>query len=223
MNLKFWQELLLIAVLSAFLALCTGPIGAASNPYEARAVELEATYNLQPGSLRALITVESNWNPVARGAHGEIGLGQVKPNTVLKMCPRCATKIGYLVYGSKGKATQALQMRLGVNPDGVFGPVTQAAVLAYQIERGLVADGIVGPQTWQSVFGEAMAVYDLEAELLDPYKNMEYAAMYLVWLRNKLGTDDPMILAAAYNSGDAGASVRYMLKIKAATARYAAT
>lgn len=35
--------------------------------------------------------------------------------------------------------------------DGIFGPATQEAVIAYQRSRGLTADGIVGCNTWRSL------------------------------------------------------------------------
>lgn len=41
-----------------------------------------------------------------------------------------------------------LQTIVGVTPDGLFGPNTQAAVKRFQAAHGLAADGIAGPKTW---------------------------------------------------------------------------
>lgn len=62
-----------------------------------------------------------------------------------------------LRIGSTGPAVVTLQNRLlaaGFNPgpvDGVFGPLTHNAVLAFQRSRNLVQDGIVGPRTWAAL------------------------------------------------------------------------
>jgi peptidoglycan hydrolase-like protein with peptidoglycan-binding domain len=47
-----------------------------------------------------------------------------------------------------GPLVKELQVRLGVDADGTFGPKTEAAVRAFQKNGGLVPDGIVGPKTW---------------------------------------------------------------------------
>lgn len=56
----------------------------------------------------------------------------------------------------KGKDVRALQVALldkgiTVSTDGVFGPKTREAVMAYQKKSGLDADGIAGPATAESL------------------------------------------------------------------------
>ncbi|MGD9705157.1 MAG: N-acetylmuramoyl-L-alanine amidase [Acidimicrobiia bacterium] len=59
--------------------------------------------------------------------------------------------------GSTGASVRCLQRTLNnwggasLAVDGVFGPVTEAAVLRYQKAHGLVQDGVVGNQTWRSL------------------------------------------------------------------------
>ncbi len=48
---------------------------------------------------------------------------------------------------ANGGGVSALQRRLGIGADGVFGPQTEGAVKRYQSSHGLTSDGIVGPQT----------------------------------------------------------------------------
>ncbi len=53
--------------------------------------------------------------------------------------------------GQDVKNAQGLLFAHGNNPgplDGIFGPVTLAAVRAFQQKAGIVIDGQIGPQTW---------------------------------------------------------------------------
>jgi peptidoglycan DL-endopeptidase CwlO len=64
-----------------------------------------------------------------------------------------AQSSGLLKRGSRGPAVAALQSRLGIAADGIFGPQTAAAVRSFQARNGLVVDGIVGPQTRGALAG----------------------------------------------------------------------
>jgi peptidoglycan hydrolase-like protein with peptidoglycan-binding domain len=52
-----------------------------------------------------------------------------------------------LRVGSSGATISAVQQALGIPADGVYGPRTRRAVMAFQRVHGLIVDGIVGPQT----------------------------------------------------------------------------
>jgi resuscitation-promoting factor RpfB len=52
-----------------------------------------------------------------------------------------------LKRGDRGAAVVAVQRKLRINADGVFGPLTERAVKRFQRRRGLRVDGVVGPAT----------------------------------------------------------------------------
>ena len=56
-----------------------------------------------------------------------------------------------LQMGDQGEQVKVVQQKLGITPDGNFGPATDAAVKAFQGSHGLAADGIVGPSTWKAL------------------------------------------------------------------------
>ena len=68
-----------------------------------------------------------------------------------------ATTQPVLRQGSRGTAVTNLQRRLAAlhydvgAADGIFGPSTYHAVVAFQKVNGLTRDGIVGPQTWAAL------------------------------------------------------------------------
>jgi hypothetical protein len=56
-----------------------------------------------------------------------------------------------LSWGGKGPQVEKLQKKLGVAPDGEFGPATKNAVITFQRDHNLQQDGIVGPRTWAAL------------------------------------------------------------------------
>lgn len=60
-----------------------------------------------------------------------------------------------LKLGSQGEDVKKLQIKLGVDPIGKFGPKTETAVKEWQAANGMTADGIVGDGTWSKLFSES--------------------------------------------------------------------
>lgn len=60
--------------------------------------------------------------------------------------------------GSTGEDVKKVQTKLGLSPDGVFGPGTEKVVKEWQRKQGLAADGIIGQKSWDKLFGENTSV-----------------------------------------------------------------
>lgn len=56
--------------------------------------------------------------------------------------------------GASGDLVKQIQDKVGVDADGAFGPLTEAAVRRFQRANGIVPDGIVGPLTWAALDGD---------------------------------------------------------------------
>ncbi len=54
---------------------------------------------------------------------------------------------------TSGVIIRYLQYRVGADPDGIYGPNTEAAIKKFQQQNGLTADGIVGAMSWQKLIG----------------------------------------------------------------------
>jgi peptidoglycan hydrolase-like protein with peptidoglycan-binding domain len=46
--------------------------------------------------------------------------------------------------------------------DGIYGPITRAAVKAFQRDAGIIVDGLVGPQTWTALQSSHCADFPYE-------------------------------------------------------------
>ena len=63
-----------------------------------------------------------------------------------------------LKRGDRGEAVKAIQEKLGLGADGIFGSQSEAAVKEFQRSKGLEADGVVGAAT-ASMLGVSLEEY----------------------------------------------------------------
>lgn len=63
-----------------------------------------------------------------------------------------------LKNGSKGEDVKILQKKLGLTPDGDFGPATETKLKAWQTSNGLTSDGIVVDKTWLKLTGKKITI-----------------------------------------------------------------
>ena len=98
--------------------------------------------------------VRRDWTAFARGYNGPAYADNQYDRKMAEAYARFAEAeraTPLLQLGDTGRDVILLQERLGLKPDGGFGPVTQTAVAAFQRKHGLAPDGVVGAATWRAL------------------------------------------------------------------------
>jgi len=129
----------------------------------------------------------------------------MNPNTKIVKPTGLNTITSTLNRGSTGDQVKALQQYLigmgytNVKPDGVFGPITEAAVKQFQLKNGLASDGQFGPKS----LGKAKTMgssTDTGGET-EPQTQAELDAKY-----NKAVTEHPAFQGNSQEARDYAAS-----------------
>ena len=112
-----------------------------------------------PLTQAAVINFQRNRGLNPDGIVGPITWGSLMP-ACYGSAPGMSPYPGFLIrIGERGDYVRQIQRCLnrvnnaGLAEDGIFGPLTQAAVINYQRANGLAPDGIVGPITWNHLRG----------------------------------------------------------------------
>jgi len=85
----------------------------------------------------------------------------------------------------------------------------------FQQDHDLFVDGDIGPKTWEAFRPGTKFVRMSNAHrLLDPFQNVEWAALYLKWIEKNV-SDNPLVMAGVYYGGQRHHMVRYQLEVQA--------
>ena len=140
--------------------------------------EFQRLFGLNPDGVIGPLTWRMLYNvywDIRDNAHPPVGGGTTPPLPPTPPTPPTPPSgvppyPGQLIrVGSRGDDVARIQRCLntvinaGLNTDGIFGPLTQNAVMNFQRSRGLNPDGIVGPLTWNALmptcYAQTMAEY----------------------------------------------------------------
>ncbi|WP_148269918.1 PGRP and LysM peptidoglycan-binding domain-containing protein [Desulfitobacterium dehalogenans] len=126
--------------------------------------QLLTSHGFSPGAIDGIFGPRTEAAVIAfQGSRGLVQDGIVGVKTWTALGVNCMTPSPHphscptLRQGSTGPSVVHLQQLLtshGFSPgaiDGIFGPRTEAAVVAFQRSKGLVQDGIVGVRTWTAL------------------------------------------------------------------------
>ena len=75
--------------------------------------------------------------------------------------------------GDNNENVKLLQIKLGLDPIGNFGPKTEDAVKAYQLKNGLSPDGIVGDNTWNKIMEVSVPTPVPEKKIPQPKQTVQ--------------------------------------------------
>jgi len=115
------------------------------------------------------------WTAPAALPHSSPALAKVSGSTALASY-KPLTAVQRAEKGMASKPVRRLQLALGVSDDGIFGPITEAAVRHFQAAHGLTVDGIVGPDTWAALGVHGQPTLNPPAGSLDAAIATEQAA-----------------------------------------------
>jgi hypothetical protein len=133
----------------------TQPPASDTPPPSQTPVQPTATHTAQPES-----TLASSPTPTIEVIPTQTASATLEPPTAAPTDPPLDRTLSLQSPRLQGDDVLLMQQRLVAlgysevgEPDGIFGGMTESAVIRFQGDAGLTADGVVGPITWAALWG----------------------------------------------------------------------